>query len=186
MSRKFSAALLLGRAVITFAAEPRSPGSTLPGTIDTAGYSVFRYDDTLGKYKTAAQPEVPAASQQQPNTQTGQQVNGPQEAREPGATSTPRSSTNAIGLSSQSRTLIQEELKSASTIAKTGATLYGMGFVVEVIGVIVLVNDLTGTDNWNSSEPPLTGLYVALGGRSNIVYRINRGKFRRVKSKKYA
>jgi hypothetical protein len=39
-----------------------------------------------------------------------------------------------------------------------------MGFVVEVIGVIVFVNDLTGTDIWNSSAPPLTGLYVALGG----------------------
>ena len=156
MSKPFSAALLLGSvAVLSAAAEPQgpgSPGSTLPALTDTAGYSVYRYNDTTGKYTTTALPEEPAAVQPPPAMQTGRQLYGSR-----------ASPTREIEIESSGKrdALVQKELKSASGIAKGGATFYGLGLTVEVIGVIVMVNELSG---YSGSNPPLTGLYVALGG----------------------
>jgi hypothetical protein len=80
MSRIISAAILIGSvAALPLAAEPPSAGSTagtVPGASDTAGYSVYRYADSGGNYKTTARPEVPVAPQEQSNTPSGQQVNG--------------------------------------------------------------------------------------------------------------
>jgi hypothetical protein len=174
MSKKTTAALVLWPfAAITLASEPQSTGtsdSASPGTIDTAGYSVYRYDDSLGKYKTPALPQGPAA-QGRPNTPASRQFNSFQELRERGTAFTSRSSsTNETVLSSKSKSVVQSELKSASMLAKAGATFYGIGTCIEVIGVIVFINDInTANDNYNDyyySEPelPLTGLYVALGG----------------------
>jgi hypothetical protein len=75
--------------------------------------------------------------------------------------------------------LIQAELRSAKSIATTGAVLYSVGFVGEVIGVIVLMNDIEashrqpsysyyGSSN-SSRDPSLTGLYIILfGGVTNL------------------
>jgi hypothetical protein len=153
MSRIVSAVLLLGSVVvIAAAAEPRSPGSpdsTSPAVVDTTGYAVYHYNDTAGKYKTTYHPESAAPKQQQSDVQPSQQGNGFQSSR---------NSTS----SRESRPLVQSELKSASGIATTGATLFGLGFATDLIGTIIFIKD--ASEHNYSTTTPMTGYYIALGG----------------------
>ena len=66
MSRFFSAVLFVGSSfTASFAVEPQSPSpaaSAIPDPVDTTGYTVYRYNDTMKEYNTSSQPEEPAVS----------------------------------------------------------------------------------------------------------------------------
>jgi hypothetical protein len=162
MAKKISVALILGSAaVVVLGAEPQGSDTTLKNSIDTANYTIYRYVDSLKSYKVTYQPKEPEKPRQLP---TVQQENGSHKMQQRDFIT-----ENKKELSNEKKVIVQAELKSASTNAKVGATFYGIGFCVEVIGAIVLISDLSSNSNNNPyysspSDPPLTGLYIALGG----------------------
>ena len=66
---------------------------------------------------------------------------------------------------SQKPLAVQQQLKSASDLATGGAVIYGLGLTVNIIGTVIFIQDAASQVNsGNSGLPPLTGLYVSLGG----------------------
>jgi hypothetical protein len=77
-------------------------------------------------------------------------------------TALPDTQTRGIELSEEKTTVIKKELKSASGIAKTGATLFGFGFAADLIGTIIFIKD--ASKYHYSSATPMAGYYISLGG----------------------
>jgi hypothetical protein len=149
------------------AASADSMGSASPSAeqrIDSAGYTIYNYDTHRNRYTITSQPVSPRQPIYAPALQPYSSTASPPPLSEKPVSANPR-------INDYTRINIQDQLKSAKQLANGGAVFYGLGFCVEVIGIIVLINELSNVSStydpyygYSYEEPSLAGLYIALIG----------------------
>jgi hypothetical protein len=159
------------------AASADSTGTTSPSAeqqIDSAGYTIYNYDTHRNRYTITSQPSSsgrPVSSVQPvyaPVQQPYSSVILPSLAEKPVLADSRISDYTKIN--------IQDQLKSAKQLASGGAVFYGIGFGVEIIGVVIFISELSDLSStydpyngYSYEEPSYAGLYIALiGGATSL------------------
>jgi hypothetical protein len=140
--------------------------------IDTAGYTVYDYDTHRNSYTITSQPKDRSSGQP---VSPGQPIYAP--VQQPYSSTAPPPPLAEKPVSAKPRINdytkinIQNQLKSAKQLATGGAVVYGLGFGIEVIGIIILINELSNVSStydpyygYSYDEPSYAGLYIALIG----------------------
>jgi hypothetical protein len=145
--------------------------------IDSAGYTIYNYDTHRNRYTITSQP----SSSGRP-VSPGQQIYMPVKQPQPYSSVTQLQPLLEKPVSANTRITddiqvsIQNQLQSAKQLASGGAVFYGIGFGVEVIGVIIFISELSNLSStydpyngYSYEEPSYAGLYIALiGGATSL------------------